>query len=65
MTGEPDDPKRHDAQPPEPIADKPAEETAAVNDDVYRVLFDHEMERNGGSAKIPQPRRRRRLLKGQ
>ena len=39
-------------------------ETAEVNDDIHRMLFDHEMERGGGSVKIAQPRRRRRLLKG-
>ncbi len=61
MTDEPDKPK--------PAADiKSAEqaalETADVNDDIHRMLFDHEMERGGGAVKIAQPRRRRRLLKG-
>ena len=61
MTDEP-----HEAKPigeskaPEPAA----VETAEVNDDIYRVLFDHEMERGSGMTKIAQPRRRRRLLKG-
>ena len=45
-------------------AELAAIETADVNDDIHRMLFDHEMERGGGSVKIAQPRRRRRLLKG-
>lgn len=47
----------------EKTAEKVTEHTAELNSDVYRVLFDHEMERGGGTGKIPQPRRRRRILK--
>jgi hypothetical protein len=45
-------------------AEQAALETADVNDDIHRMLFDHEMERGGGIVTIAQPRRRRRLLKG-
>lgn len=54
-----DEPKSTD----EKAAEKATEDTAEVNSDVYRVLFDHEMERGGGTGKIPQPRRRQRILK--
>jgi hypothetical protein len=47
------------SKPPQPAA----AETAEVNSDIHRILFDHEMERGGGTTKIAQPRRRRRLLK--
>ena len=62
MTDEPED-----AKPPATgakSAEQAALETADVNDDIHRMLFDHEMERGGGSVKTGQPRRRRRLLKG-
>lgn len=61
MTDEPDKPKPTAATK---SAEQAALETAEVNDDIHRMLFDHEMERGGGSVKIAQPRRRRRLLKG-
>ena len=61
MTDEPNTAKTiGETKSPEQVA----LETADVNDDIHRMLFDHEMERGGGSVKIAQPRRRRRLLKG-
>lgn len=56
--------------PSDDTAPKPAEPASAarpepdqeLEDELNRVLFDHEMER-GPTTRIPQPRRRRRLLR--
>jgi hypothetical protein len=57
MTNPPDDTK------PQPAEEEPApaSEPVALQDEMHRVLFDHEMERGMTITKIRQPRRRIRL----
>ena len=56
------------------MADKPIDITPAAEKSdatageaiqvgVYRVLVDHELDREGGMVEIPQPRRKRKLFK--
>ena len=59
MTSPPEDPKP--AKPDAIPADQPASAAPELESEMYRVLFDHEMDRGTGITRIPQPRRRRRL----
>lgn len=47
-----------DKTPPAP----PESEGETVQDGVYQVLIDHELDREGGMTKIPQPKRKKRIV---
>lgn len=53
--------------PPETTPAAAGKSDASTGEDiqagVYQVLVDHELDREGGMVKIPQPRRKRKLFK--
>jgi hypothetical protein len=59
MANAPDDTKPDPAKDTEPQASEPAE----LQDEMHRVLFDHEMERGMTTTRVKQPRRRGRVVR--